>query len=218
MRQNHEAYKRDEGEWLLAAGRHICRWTITAIVWVLVVPGFVPGEIAHAQSSADDAVDGRLGGTLQSFGERFGDPVGANEAAGTVFNADGYGPIFVSLIIAFLTAAAVGLRWRTYPLPVLGWVAVVWLVPLIRGEDPPPTVVSTGIAAWLLVLLAAAEGIRQRRAVRDARRQRKGRDGPRGAARTGPAGHSGAAVHRPRAARRARAQPVDDQRAILGGA
>ena len=65
------------------------------------------------------------------------------------------------------------MRWRTYPLPVLGWVAVVWLVPLIRGEDPPPTVVSNGIAAWLLVLLAAAEGIRQRRAVRDARRQRK---------------------------------------------
>jgi signal transduction histidine kinase len=84
-----------------------------------------------------------------------------------------YGPIFVSLIVAFLTAAAVGPRWRTYPLPVLGWVAVVWLVPLIRGEDPPPTVVSTGIAAWLLVLVAAAEGIRQRRAVLDARRQRK---------------------------------------------
>ena len=34
----------------------------------------------------------------------------------------GYGPIFVSLIVAFLTAAAVGPRWRTYPLPVLGWV------------------------------------------------------------------------------------------------
>jgi signal transduction histidine kinase len=85
----------------------------------------------------------------------------------------GYGPIFVSLVIAFLTAAAVGSRWWTYPLPVLGWVTVVWLVPLIRGEDPPPTVVSTGIAAWLLVLLAAAEGIRQRRAVLDARRQRK---------------------------------------------
>jgi len=85
----------------------------------------------------------------------------------------GYGPIFVSLVIAFLTAAAVGSRWRTYPLPVLGWVAVVWLVPLVRGEDPPPTVVSTGVAAWLLVLLAAAEGIRQRRAVLDARSQRK---------------------------------------------
>jgi signal transduction histidine kinase len=85
----------------------------------------------------------------------------------------GYGPIFVSLIVAFLTAAAVGSRWRTYPLPVLGWVVVVWLVPLARGEDPPPAVVSTGIAAWLLVLVAVAEGIRQRRAVIDARRQRK---------------------------------------------
>jgi signal transduction histidine kinase len=85
----------------------------------------------------------------------------------------GYGPIFVSLVVAFLTAAAAGSRWRTYPLPVLGWVAVVWLVPLIRGEDPPPAVVSTGIAAWLLVLLAGAEGIRQRRAVLDARRQRR---------------------------------------------
>jgi signal transduction histidine kinase len=82
-------------------------------------------------------------------------------------------PIFVSLIAAFLTAAPVGSRWRTYPLPVLGWVAVVWLIPLIRGEEPPPTVVSTGIAAWLLVLVAIAEGIRQRRAVLDARRQRK---------------------------------------------
>src|SRR5215208_306201 len=85
----------------------------------------------------------------------------------------GYGPIFVSLIVAFLTAAAVGSRWRTYPLPFLGWLAVVWVVPLLRGESPPPTVVSTAIAAWLLVLLAAAEGIRQRRAVLDARRQRK---------------------------------------------
>ena len=42
----------------------------------------------------------------------------------------GFGPIFVSLIVAFLTAATVGPRWRTYPLPVLGWVAVVWLAPL----------------------------------------------------------------------------------------
>ena len=85
----------------------------------------------------------------------------------------GYGPIFVSLIVAFLTAAAVGPRWRTYPLPVLGWVAVVWLVPLLRGQDPPPTVAIGAIAAWLLVLIAIAEGIRQRRAVLIARRQRK---------------------------------------------
>jgi signal transduction histidine kinase len=85
----------------------------------------------------------------------------------------GYGAIFVSLIVAFLTAATVGSRWRTYPLPVLGWVVVVWLIPLVRGEAPPPAIVRTGIAAWLTVLVAVAEGLRQRRAVVDARRQRK---------------------------------------------
>jgi signal transduction histidine kinase len=84
-----------------------------------------------------------------------------------------FGPIFVSLIVAFLAAASVGPRWRSYPLPLLGWAAVVWVIPLLRGEDPPPTVAIGAIAAWLLVLVAAAEGIRQRRAVIDARRQRK---------------------------------------------
>jgi signal transduction histidine kinase len=84
-----------------------------------------------------------------------------------------FGPVFVSLIVAFLTAATVGPRWRSYPLPLLGWAAVVWLLPMLRGEDPPPAVAIGAIAAWLLVLIAAAEGIRQRRAVVDARRQRK---------------------------------------------
>ena len=84
-----------------------------------------------------------------------------------------FGPIFVSLIVAFLSAATVGPRWRSYPLPLLGWAAVVWLIPLLRGEDRPPTVAIGAIAAWLIVLVAVAEGIRQRRAVTDARRQRK---------------------------------------------
>ncbi|HEX9833795.1 MAG TPA: sensor histidine kinase [Mycobacterium sp.] len=92
-----------------------------------------------------------------------------------VYLAAGYrsGPIVVSLIVAFLTAAPVGPRWRSYPLPLVGWAAVVWLIPLTRGEDPPPTVAIGAIAAWLLVLVAVAEGVRQRRAVVDARRQRR---------------------------------------------
>ncbi|WP_102144820.1 sensor histidine kinase [Mycobacterium hubeiense] len=85
----------------------------------------------------------------------------------------GYGPVFLSLVVAFLTAACVGSRWWTYPLPVLGWAAVVWLLPWLRGEPGPPVAVSTGLAAWLLVLIAVAEGIRQRRAVIVARRQRR---------------------------------------------
>jgi signal transduction histidine kinase len=92
-----------------------------------------------------------------------------------VYQVEGFrhGPVFVSLVVAFLTAAAVGPRWRTYPLPLLGWLAAVWLIPLVRVEAMPPAVVSTGIAAWMLVLIAVAEGIRQRRAVLDARRQRR---------------------------------------------
>jgi signal transduction histidine kinase len=85
----------------------------------------------------------------------------------------GPGPVFLSLVVAFLTAASRGPRWRTYPLPVLGWIAVVWLLPLIRGEPRPPGVAIGAIAAWLLVLVAVAEGIRQRRSVQEARRQRQ---------------------------------------------
>jgi len=84
-----------------------------------------------------------------------------------------FGPVFASLIVAFLTAATLGPRWRTYPLPFLGWVAFVWLIPFARGEDPPPAIAIGAIAAWLLVLVAVAEGVRQRRAVLIARRQRK---------------------------------------------
>jgi DNA-binding NarL/FixJ family response regulator len=58
-----------------------------------------------------------------------------------------FGPVFASLIVAFLTAATVGPRWRTYPLPVLGWLGVVWLIPFVRGEDPPPAIAIGAIAA-----------------------------------------------------------------------
>lgn len=85
----------------------------------------------------------------------------------------GPGPVFLALVVAFLTAASRGPRWRTYPLPVLGWIAVVWLLPLVRAEPRPPGVAIGAIAAWLLVLVAVAEGIRQRRSVQEARRQRQ---------------------------------------------
>ena len=84
-----------------------------------------------------------------------------------------FGPVFLSLIVAFLSAATMGPRWRSYPLPLLGWAAVVGAIPLARGHDPLPAVAIGAIAAWLLVLVAVAEGIRQRRAVLVARRQRR---------------------------------------------
>ncbi len=85
----------------------------------------------------------------------------------------GFGPIFLSLVVAFLAAATQGSRWLTYPLPFLGWAAVMWGVPWLRGENPPPSIAVTATAAWLLVLVGVAEAIRQRRVALEARRQRR---------------------------------------------
>ncbi|MGK8521714.1 histidine kinase [Nocardia asteroides] len=83
----------------------------------------------------------------------------------------GYGPIFVSLVVAFLTAASAGSRWWTYPLVPLGYLALVWPLPALLGR-PADLWQVFGLMAWLSVLLLAAEGIRQREAVLVARRQR----------------------------------------------
>ncbi|MEV6274352.1 histidine kinase [Nocardia sp. NPDC051832] len=83
----------------------------------------------------------------------------------------GYGPIFFSLIVAFLTAAVVGSRWWTYPLVPAGYLLLVWPVPGWFGHDTNGWQVF-GLMAWMTVLVCVAEGIRQRRAVLDARRQR----------------------------------------------
>ncbi len=83
----------------------------------------------------------------------------------------GYGPIFVSLVIAFITAAIVGSRWWTYPLAPIGYLALLWPLPALVGHPADPWL-AFGMIAWLGVLVAIAEGIRQRQAVLVARRQR----------------------------------------------
>ncbi len=93
-------------------------------------------------------------------------------AAATYVARYGYGPIFISMIVAFLTAATVGGRWSTYVLIPIGYLVFVWPVPVLIGNNPPSWWAALGIAAWLTVLLSIAEGIRQRRAVTEARRQR----------------------------------------------
>lgn len=83
----------------------------------------------------------------------------------------GWGPIFVSLIVAFLYAGTTRSRWHTYPLLPVGYLAMVWPVPALISRNPPNVWAATGIAAWLVVLVAITEGIRQRRAVVEARRR-----------------------------------------------
>ncbi|KAF0836523.1 sensor histidine kinase [Nocardia caishijiensis] len=83
----------------------------------------------------------------------------------------GYGPILLSLVIAFLTAAVHGSRWRTYPSVVVGYLMMVWPLPTLLGREVDGWQVF-GLLAWLGVLVGIAEGIRQRRAVVLARAQR----------------------------------------------
>ncbi len=83
----------------------------------------------------------------------------------------GYGPIFLSLVIAFLTAATRGSRWWTYPLVPLGYLVIVWPLPALLGRHTEVWQIF-GLLAWLAVLVGLAEGIRQRQAVLEARRQR----------------------------------------------
>ncbi|MFI5780028.1 sensor histidine kinase [Nocardia sp. NPDC051570] len=88
-----------------------------------------------------------------------------------LFAGYGYGPIFASLIIAFLTAATRDSRWRTYPFVPMGYLLMIWPAPALRGY-PTNGWQMLGVLAWLCVLLGLAESIRQRREIMTVRRQR----------------------------------------------
>ncbi|MGW4529945.1 sensor histidine kinase [Nocardia sp. NPDC004340] len=83
----------------------------------------------------------------------------------------GYGPIFVSLVVAFMTAAVRGSRWHTYPFVAVGYLLMVWPVPGWCGYRTSVWQ-EFGLLAWLFLLAAAAEGFRQRCVALIARRQR----------------------------------------------
>ncbi|WP_137874748.1 sensor histidine kinase [Rhodococcus sp. Q] len=96
-------------------------------------------------------------------------------AAALVFVLRGYGlgPIFLPLVVAFLTAAPRYRRWPMYALPAVGYAVIVWGVPWATGEPVPSTATAVGIGAWLLTLIAVAEVVRQRREAIRARRARE---------------------------------------------
>jgi signal transduction histidine kinase len=85
----------------------------------------------------------------------------------------GPGPVFLSLVVAFVRAATVCPRWWTYPLPLIGWLAAGWVLPWLADRPRPPLEAIGGLGAWLLVLVAISEGLRQRRSVVEARRLRQ---------------------------------------------
>lgn len=82
------------------------------------------------------------------------------------------GPIWMALIAAFGTALVLGHRLAAYLSLLAGYPGFVWLVNLVNGRPPPSAWVAGGIAAWLLLLMAASELVRNRRAFAQASRQR----------------------------------------------
>ena len=84
-----------------------------------------------------------------------------------------YGPIFAALIVAFGNAVVLGRRWATYTVLAAGFAAFGWLVPALTPEAWPSLVGAAGLATWLLLLLAASELIRYRRALNIAEAARR---------------------------------------------
>jgi signal transduction histidine kinase len=73
------------------------------------------------------------------------------------------GPIFLSLIVAFVTAVMAGKRVASITSLVIGYTSFVYLGYLIGKEPAPDLAKSLGLAAWLLVLFTVAEVARGRR-------------------------------------------------------
>jgi signal transduction histidine kinase len=73
------------------------------------------------------------------------------------------GMIWLALIVAFFSAVVAGKRLAAVASLVIGFVASCWPIWLIGRDGHTSVSVALGIAAWLLVLLAAAEFVRFRR-------------------------------------------------------
>jgi signal transduction histidine kinase len=73
------------------------------------------------------------------------------------------GPIWIALIIAFGNAIVTGHRIAAYASLVAGYAASEWGPGVVRGSFPSASS-ALGLAAWMLVLLAVSEVIRNRRA------------------------------------------------------
>ena len=82
------------------------------------------------------------------------------------------GPIWMGLIVAFGTALMAGHRIAAYGSLLAGYLGFLWLPVLTAGQPAPSAWAAGGLAAWLLLLLAGAELIRNRRAFAQASRQR----------------------------------------------
>jgi signal transduction histidine kinase len=88
----------------------------------------------------------------------------ATFAITVAYVARGYpeGPNYVSVAIAFVCAVIAGERVIAWIVLVAGWGVSLWLPAALGNADAPSILAAIAVAAWLLVLLAVAEGARVR--------------------------------------------------------
>jgi signal transduction histidine kinase len=73
------------------------------------------------------------------------------------------GPIFLALIVAFVTAVMSGRRLTAIVSLAVGYLSFLWLPYLVGIESAPGIGQALGLAAWLLLLLSVSEIARSRR-------------------------------------------------------
>jgi signal transduction histidine kinase len=85
------------------------------------------------------------------------------------------GPIWLAMIVGYVTAVLRGHRTAAAAVAVIGYLLFPWFDFLLRDRPAPSLVALAGLAAWLLVLLGAADFVRIRRErVADAARREEG--------------------------------------------
>jgi signal transduction histidine kinase len=85
--------------------------------------------------------------------------------AAVIYFGFGYagGPIWLTMVVAFVTAVMQGHRVAAAIVAVSGYVYFLWVDVVLRDGKAPSFAALTGLAAWLLVLFGAGEIIRFRR-------------------------------------------------------
>jgi signal transduction histidine kinase len=86
-------------------------------------------------------------------------------AVGLLYVSLGYvqGPNYASLAVAVINSCILGDRLASRTAVVAGWVLFLWLPAALGKTSTPSWLAAVSIAAWLLLLLGAAEAFRGRR-------------------------------------------------------
>jgi signal transduction histidine kinase len=155
------------------AGRPGARWPVDATLALAVgVIQIVATTFAAERQSGRESLD-MLGYALLAAGpiallarRSHPVPVLAVALVATLsYWLAGYprGPVFLALVVAFVTAVIAGYRTLAWLSIAVGYASSIWLADLLGTEPTPGPGQAAALAAWLLVLVAAAEVLRVRR-------------------------------------------------------